>query len=122
MEDLLLSFLELKQQMIISSSKSDDARIRDYKLHEAKMIELFAKIGNLFNVKENPFKKQALTLKSDEQAESELDIFGKAAPFIPKVDKDTVEIMIKMFSGEGVYHESNDILVLLRHFHSLKYK
>jgi hypothetical protein len=108
--------------MIISNTKSEDAKARDYKIHEENMVELFVKIGQLFNSKGNPFKKETLTIKSDQLAESEVDVFGKAVPFLPKVDKDTMDVLIKIFSGEGVYHDNNDILVLFRQFHSLKYK
>lgn len=108
--------------MIISNSKSEDAKNRDYKIHEEKMVDLFSKIGLLFNTKHNPFKKETLTMKSEQHVETEVDVFGKAIAFMPKVDKDTVEVMIKIFSGEGVYHDSNDILAIFRQFHSLKYK
>jgi hypothetical protein len=108
--------------MILSNSRSEDAKVRDYKIHEEKMVQLFTRIGLLFNVKSHPFKTESESQKVEASAETEFDVFGKAAAFIPKVDKDTVEIMIKVFSGEGVYQENNDILVLFRHFHTLKYK
>lgn len=120
---MLLDFLELKKQMILSDSKKDEeAKNRDYKLHEARMIELFQKVGLLFCVKSDPFKVAKMSFKSEQQNEEEIDVFGKAAPFIPKVQISNVEVMIKIFGGQGIYHENNDILMLFRNFHSLKYK
>lgn len=109
--------------MQVSDSKKDEeAKVRDYKLHEARMVELLQKVGLLFCVKSDPFKVAKMSFKSEQQTEDEIDVFGKAAPFIPKVEVATVDVLIKIFGGQGICHESNDLLILFRNFHALKYK
>ena len=122
MESLLLDFLELGKQMTLSNARSEEAKNRDYKLHEDNMFQLFRRIGLLFQTKSDPYHVAKEAFKSDQKGEGDIDVFGKALACFPAVTKDTVGIMVKILSGQGVYTENNDILVILRHFHSLKYK
>ena len=108
--------------MVESNGKSEEARVRDYKIYESKLFGLFHKIGLLFYTKSDPYHVKKESYKSEEVAEEDIDVFGKMLPFFPKVDKDTVQVMINVFSGLGVDQEDNDILMVMRQFHSLKYK
>lgn len=121
-EKILLDLLELKKEMTLSNTKSEEAKTRDYKVHEQKQYELIRRIGLLFYVKLDPYKVAKETFKSEEPTEDQLDVTSKVAAFFPKVDKDTVELLIKIFSGVGIHADHNDFLMIFRHFHTLKYK
>jgi hypothetical protein len=108
--------------MIVSNGKKEEAKARDYKLHELKLLELIRGIGLLFHAKADPYKVAKESFKSEKVSDEEFDVFGKAIAFFPKVEERTVTTLIKIFSGLGVCEDNNDILMLFRHFHTLKYK
>ena len=108
--------------MILSNAKAEEAKVRDYKIHEETLLQIFKQIGLLFYTKADPFKVAKETFKSDKSPEEEFDVLAKVMPFFPKVDKDTVDTLAKIFSGLGVCQDNNDLLLILRHFHTLKYK
>ena len=108
--------------MLLSNSRSEEAKARDYKAHEQKQLALLRRIGLLFHLKLDPYKVAKETFKSEQPTEEDIDVFGKVLPFLPKVDKDSVEVLVKIFSGVGICIDHNDFLMIFRHFHSLKYK
>lgn len=117
----MLNLLELKRQMISSNSKSEETKTRDYKLYEARLFELLHRIGILFYTKSDPYLLRKQGVKTEQPPEQSIDVFGKFAPFLPKVNKDTVQILINIFSGVGVDQEEHDLLMIFRQFHTLKY-
>ena len=107
--------------MISSNGKSEETKTRDYKIYETRLIELLHRIGILFYTKSDPYMLRKQNTKTEQPPEQSIDVFGKYSAFLPKVDKDSVQILINIFSGVGVDQEEHDLLMILRQFHSLKY-
>lgn len=108
--------------MVESDSLGEEAKTRDYKLYQQQLFDLIRRIGLVFMEKADPYKVEKEKFRSELVLDQDIDVFGNSIAFFPKVDKETVEILIKMLGGVGVFEESNDMLAILRHFHHHKYK
>jgi hypothetical protein len=108
--------------MAESNALGEEARARDYRLYEQQLFGLLRRIGLVFLERADPYKLEKEKFRSDLLLDDDLDVFGAALAFFPNVDHHTVDTLVKILNGQGVFQENNDLLAVFRHFHHHKYK
>lgn len=103
-----------------SNKKSENAKERDYKYHEKDFLAFYEKIAALFIYKEDIYGLKTDKVTTVDQPE-EIDLFG-GVNVTPDITIETMDVFKRILMGQAVFEENNDLLVLLRRFHTFRYQ
>jgi len=120
-KDLLLQAMTLKQKIRVSSEKSAAVKERDFKYHQQELVVLLECFGKIFADKADPYAQKAKKKHVFEDEVDMVDVFGSSINFLPETSEKTIDIIIDIFNNKGVWVENNDMLIVFRNFHQLRY-
>jgi hypothetical protein len=120
-KDLLLGAMTLKFKMQASDKRSAAVKERDYKYHQQELVLLLESFGKLFAEKTDPYSQKAKKKHVFEDEVDMVDVFGSTMNFLPETSEKTVNILIDIFNSRGAFVVNNDMLIVFRGFHTLRY-